>query len=330
MRGPDTTRLYSATLVVRGHGLARVEATGAQSEIGRIGTATANIDFEKTRLHRMTLRLTRVMAVLGGMVSVLVILFQGLRTGDWLAAGLAGITITMSMLPEEIPVVLTVFLTLGAWRLSKHNVLTRRAAAIETLGAATVLCTDKTGTLTQNRMAIAELWAGGQSATLSGEDAHAPDGMQALVQAGMRASQPSPVDPMEQAFHRLAQTMPPAPAAEPRARIRAAAGAPGRHPCLGQRRRPAHCRQGSAGGDRRSVPARRRAARRAARRSRTHGGAGPARVGRRRGACIRARSPKTRASLPSHSAALSGWPIRCARACRTRWPNAAAPGCAWS
>ncbi len=202
--GEDETRIYSGALIVRGHGLAMIDATGAQSEIGRIGKATVNIEFEKTRLHRMTYRLTRVMALLGGLVAALVILFQGLRTSDWLAAGLAGITITMSMLPEEIPVVLTVFLTLGAWRLSRHSVLTRRAAAIETLGSATVLCTDKTGTLTVNRMAIAALWADGHEVAVTGDEAPADPVMRALVEAGALASQPAPVDPMEQAFHRLA------------------------------------------------------------------------------------------------------------------------------
>ena len=201
----EIAQVLSATLVVRGRGLALVEATGAQSEIGRIGKATVNIDFEKTRLHLMTMRLTRVMAVLGGMVSALVILFQGLRTQGWLAAGLAGITITMSMLPEEIPVVLTVFLTLGAWRLSRHNVLTRRAAAIETLGAATVLCTDKTGTLTVNRMAIARLWTEGETAKIEGQNPSLSEAMRRLLHVGALASEISPADPMEQAFHRLAE-----------------------------------------------------------------------------------------------------------------------------
>ena len=200
----DNTKVFSATLVVRGHGLTRVEATGAQSEVGRIGKATVGIDFEKTRLHRMTLRLTRIMAILGSMVAALVILLQGLRTHDWLAAGLAGITIMMSMLPEEIPVVLTIFLTLGAWRLSRHNVLTRRAAAIETLGAATVLCTDKTGTLTVNRMTIARLWAGGRTFDVTGTDP-VPEEMLALVHVGVLASEPAPIDPMEKAFHALAE-----------------------------------------------------------------------------------------------------------------------------
>lgn len=197
-------QVLAATLVVRGRGIGRVDKTGAQSEIGRIGKTVAGIEFEKTRLHRMTVELTRSMAVFGGAVSVLVILFQGLRTEDWLAGGLAGIAIAMSMLPEEIPVVLTIFLTLGAWRLSRHNVLTRRAAAIETLGAATVLCTDKTGTLTLNRMSITELWADGRSAKVAEDSPVVREEMRAVVETGALASDAVPVDPMEQTFRNLA------------------------------------------------------------------------------------------------------------------------------
>ena len=99
----------------------------------------------------------RVFGLVGGAVSVLAVVLYGILRGGWLDALLAGIALGMSMLPEEFPVVLTVFMAMGAWRISRARVLTRRAAAIETLGSATVLCTDKTGTLTENRMSIAEL-----------------------------------------------------------------------------------------------------------------------------------------------------------------------------
>ena len=90
---------------------------------------------------------------------MLAVLLYGFLRGGWLEAVLAGIALGMSMLPEEFPVVLTVFMAMGAWRISRARVLTRRAAAIEALGSATVLCSDKTGTLTQNQMSIAELRA---------------------------------------------------------------------------------------------------------------------------------------------------------------------------
>ena len=132
-------------------------AVGAQSEIGKIGQTLSTLDTEPPRLQAQTRRLVRWFATIGISVSVLAVVLYGTLRGGWLDAVLAGIALGMSMLPEEFPVVLTVFMAMGAWRISQARVLTRRAAAIETLGSATVLCTDKTGTLTQNRMSIVEL-----------------------------------------------------------------------------------------------------------------------------------------------------------------------------
>jgi Ca2+-transporting ATPase len=158
-------------------------------------------------------RLVRMMAMAGMMVSGAAVLLYGWLRGGWLEALLAGIALGMSMLPEELPVILTVFLAMGAWRISRVRVLTRRAAAIETLGAATVLCTDKTGTLTQNRMRVAELWVPGRGCVPCAPDAATDPDMSAsgtnearrmLAQLGQRASSPYPFDPMERAFHELA------------------------------------------------------------------------------------------------------------------------------
>ena len=109
----------------------------------------------------------------------------------------------MSMLPEEFPLVLTVFMVAGAWRISRARVLTRRIAAIETLGAATVLCTDKTGTLTENRMAVAELRVGTERWANAARGA-LPEPFQTLLEFGVLASLPSAIDPMDKAFHALA------------------------------------------------------------------------------------------------------------------------------
>ena len=118
---------------------------------------------EPTQLQRHSARLVRNMALVGLFVCVLVVLIYGLTRGHWIEGLLAGLTLAMATLPEEIPVVLTVFLALGAWRISQKNVLTRRIPAVESLGSATVLCVDKTGTLTLNRMTIARLFAAGAS-----------------------------------------------------------------------------------------------------------------------------------------------------------------------
>jgi Ca2+-transporting ATPase len=147
--------VFSGTLVTAGQARAEATATGARSEIGRIGLSLATLETEKTRLESETSRIVKVVAGLAIALCVaLAALYVAVR-GDWLGASLAGLTLAMAVIPEEFPVVLTVFLALGAWRISRHGVLTRRMPAIETLGAATVLCVDKTGTLTENRMSVA-------------------------------------------------------------------------------------------------------------------------------------------------------------------------------
>ena len=127
----------------------------------------------------------------------------GLFRGGWLDALLSGIALGMSMLPEEFPLVLTVFMVMGAWRMSQARVLTRRAAAIETLGEATVLCTDKTGTLTENRMTVVALHAVGETVDPSRAEALAPALRRLSVTAAL-ASAPDAYDPMDRAFHDLA------------------------------------------------------------------------------------------------------------------------------
>ncbi len=193
--------LYSGSLVTRGSGIARVLATGPRSEIGRIGQSLAGLETEAPRLRRETTRIVGWCALGGSAVALLVVLLFGLLRGGWIEAVLAGIAIGMSMLPEEFPVVLTVFLAMGAWRIGKVGVLTRRAAAIETLGSATVLCTDKTGTLTENRMSVTALWLpSGETFALKPGSA-VPDGFRALVETAALASAQAPSDPMEIALH---------------------------------------------------------------------------------------------------------------------------------
>ncbi len=202
--GDDLPAVFAGTLVVRGQGTARVDATGARSRIGQIGQTLSEIASATPRLTRQTRGIVRAVAVAGLACSALAVLLFGWLRGSWLDALLAGIALGMSMLPEEFPLVLTVFMVMGAWRLSKARVLTRRAAAIETLGAATVLCTDKTGTLTENRMTIAELRTPGARLRLADAGrAPWPAAMQRLLRAGTLASAPEPFDPMEQAFHAL-------------------------------------------------------------------------------------------------------------------------------
>jgi Ca2+-transporting ATPase len=200
--GEDTSALYSGTLLVHGHGLVLVTATGSLTEIGRIGRALAKISTERSPLQKQTARLVRVFALIGTFMSVLLVLLLGLRSGNWLESTLAGIALSMSMLPEEFPVVLTVFPALGAWRLARANVLTRRLASIETLGATSVLCVDKTGTLTENRMRVRTLFAGGERLDL--DDSPLVGSGRELADYAILASAASPFDPMEKAIHELA------------------------------------------------------------------------------------------------------------------------------
>ncbi len=201
----DARMAYSGTLVVRGEALALVTATGLMSEIGKIGRSLAEQEGEPPRLQTETRRLVRLAAVLGIGFSAMAVLLYGLSRGAWLEAFLSGIALGMAMLPEEFPVVLTVFLAMGTWRISQARVLTRRAASIEALGATTVLCTDKTGTLTENRMAIVRLWTpeDGVFAVEGHEGLELPSSFDGLVAAGRLASAIEPFDPMEKAFQML-------------------------------------------------------------------------------------------------------------------------------
>jgi Ca2+-transporting ATPase len=155
--GEDLPCVFAGTLVVRGSGNARVSTTGGRTEMGKIGRALGSIETEQPHLQKQMQWLIRDFAIVGALAGGIVVLLFGLLRGSWLEAMLGGIALGMSLLPEEFPLVMAVFMAMGAWRISRVRVLTRRASAIETLGATTVLCTDKTGTLTENRMTVVSI-----------------------------------------------------------------------------------------------------------------------------------------------------------------------------
>ena len=201
--GDDLPFVYSGSLVVQGRALVRAAATGARSEMGKIGKALESIVQEETPLNRETGRIVKIFALTGAVLCAIVIVVFGLTRGDWLQGFLAGLTLGMAMLPEEFPVVLVIFLTIGAWRISKKNVLTRRMQAIETMGATTVLCTDKTGTLTLNSMRLREMWSDGRYHKVEDSAADLPEEFHALAEYSILASQEDPFDPIEKELKRV-------------------------------------------------------------------------------------------------------------------------------
>jgi len=202
--GDDLPSVFSGTLVVRGHGLALAKATGSATELGKIGKSLRDVEQEPTLLQRDTNHMVRVLALTGLSLCILLVVFYGLSRGDWLRGFLASLTLAMAILPEELPVVLTVFLALGAWRISQNRVLTRRLPAIEMLGATTALCVDKTGTLTMNEMSVAQLHTHGKSYDLRKQPLSAiPEEFHEFLEFAILASQPDPFDPMDRAIRKL-------------------------------------------------------------------------------------------------------------------------------
>ena len=201
--GDDLPFVFSGTLVVQGFGIAQTRAIGINTEIGRIGTALKTIEEEETLLQKETRKLVRNLALVGLSLCVLVVIAYGLTRGNWLNGFLAGITLAMAILPEEFPVVLTIFLALGAWRISQKRVLTRRVPAVETLGSATVLCVDKTGTLTLNQMSVKKIVSGETLFDLTTGTDTLPEGLHEIVEFSIIASQTDPFDPMEKALREL-------------------------------------------------------------------------------------------------------------------------------
>jgi len=205
--GDDLPFVFSGSLVVQGQGLAKVLSTGSSTEMGSIGKALQSVEIGGTKLQIEVGLLVKRIAIFGGCLCTLVVVLYGSTRGDWLQGILVGITLAMAMLPEEFPVVLTIFLALGAWRLSKIQVLARHVPVIETLGSATVLCVDKTGTLTENRMEVQALAMGGKvhqlRSVVDNSNPTLPEEFHEIIEFGILASQRDPFDPMEKAFYEL-------------------------------------------------------------------------------------------------------------------------------
>jgi Ca2+-transporting ATPase len=205
--GDELPRVYSGTLVVRGHGTARIMATGPRSKIGIIGKDIGELKTEKSPLNKQVSKLVTKLTIISISFSLFLIFAYGIIYHNWLQAVLSGIALAMAILPQEYVIVLTIFPALGARRLSKIQVLTRKLAAIETLGAVTVLCVDKTGTLTENSMTVTRLYVPNQAqlTILDNKTPCLPDAFHTLIELSILASEIRPYDPMEKAFHQFGQ-----------------------------------------------------------------------------------------------------------------------------
>jgi Ca2+-transporting ATPase len=200
--GDDLPFVYSGTMVVQGRGIAEVEAVGPHTVLGKIGRALQGVALERTHLQQETARWVRHLAILGGVLCLIVVLLHGLGRGNWLTGILSGLTLAMAVLPNELPVVLTIFMALGAWRISKHNVLTRRVPVIETLGSASVLCVDKTGTVTMNQMSVRILCTGGETYDANEKSSEQlAETFHSLGEFSLLANHRAPFDPMERALN---------------------------------------------------------------------------------------------------------------------------------
>ena len=204
--GDDLPFVYSGSMVVQGQGVAEVRSIGQKTEMGRIGSVLQAVERGETRLKKEISAIVRTVALAGIALCVVIVVAYGLSRGNWIEGVLAGITLAMAILPEEFPVVLTVFLALGAWRISRKNVLTRLVPAIETLGSATVLCVDKTGTLTENRMSVRLFSVSGQICEYgaAGQDP-VVEVCHELAEFAILACKKDPFDPMEKALLRLGE-----------------------------------------------------------------------------------------------------------------------------
>ena len=200
---PDRNRVYASTVVTRGAALTRVSSIGTATKVGEIGAMLQSAREPVSGLQRSSRELIRVLAAIALLLAIGYCLINWLWNGQtFLDSLLASVALSMAILPEEIPVILTVFLAMGAWRLSRHRVLTRSVPAVEALGAITVLAVDKTGTLTQNRMRITALVTTDGALENTSADAVGPlpPATEDLVECALLATPPDPFDPMETAI----------------------------------------------------------------------------------------------------------------------------------
>jgi P-type Ca2+ transporter type 2C len=196
----EDNQVYSGTTVVSGLAIIRITAVGNATRLGKIGKSLENIEEEKTPLELQINNFVKKMVVVGVVVFLVVWGINYFRSYRLLDSLLKALTLAMSILPEEIPVAFTTFMALGAWRLMKMGILVKQMKTVETLGSATVICTDKTGTITENKMSLAKVFVLA-SDTIVAADHISNENEKEIIRLAMWASEPIPFDPMEIALH---------------------------------------------------------------------------------------------------------------------------------
>ena len=192
---------FTGSLAVRGHGRARVFATGNETELGKIGKSIESIPYTRTHLQQSIDSIVKAIGGVALLTVIAIVIIYGVTRGNWLEGGIAAIAAAMALIPEEFPVILTLFMALGAWRMARVRVIARQAPAIEALGSVTVLCVDKTGTLTRNEMTVSEVQID-HRVIPAHEAVDSEDGFELLRIASLAAPR-TPFDPMDKAFRAL-------------------------------------------------------------------------------------------------------------------------------
>src|SRR5690606_11885479 len=198
----EDNNVYSGTLVVSGLAVFKVDKIGNQTRIGKIGKSLHDIQEEKSPLHLQITKFVKGMAIIGIIVFLLVCLYSYWISGNLINSLLNGLTLAMSILPEEIPVAFTTFMALGSWKLMKQGIITKRSSVVETLGSTTLICTDKTGTITENSMHLKYLYDHKSNKLYDENQFNSPE-LAELIQYAMWSSEPVPFDPMEKTLHQV-------------------------------------------------------------------------------------------------------------------------------
>lgn len=198
----EDNRVYSGTITVSGLAVFEVENIGKETKVGKIGQSILNIKTEISPLQLQIRNFVKGMAVIGIIIFLAVCVFSFVKTGDFVTSLLSGLTLAMSVLPEEIPVAFTTFMALGAWKLMREGIIIKRSSIVETLGSVSVICTDKTGTITENSMKLKHLYDY-RSDKIYEEPEFAITALHELIDYAMWSSEPVPFDPMEITLHKV-------------------------------------------------------------------------------------------------------------------------------